>query len=95
MWKEGLFALKPLALSDDKNNSPSIFWQPQYDHRHETDLLTTSISSKSLKDTTKDGKKSALLYSRGDGSPQAVESGDIFKLTTENPEATLYRIGIF
>lgn len=51
------------------------------------DLLTKPVSSKGLKDTTKDGKKSALFYARNDGSPQAVESGDIFKLTTENPES--------
>lgn len=35
----------------------------------------------------KDGKKSMLFYIQGDGSPQAVESGDVFKLTTENPES--------
>ncbi|KAN0079479.1 hypothetical protein V8E54_004693 [Elaphomyces granulatus] len=90
MWNEGLFATKPLTLSDDKKQlTLQFFWQPQYDHRREMDLLTKPVSSKGLKDTTKDGKKCALFYARNDGSPQAVaiESGDIFKLTTENPES--------
>jgi len=88
MWNEGLFALKPLTLSDDKKQLTLQFsWQPQYDHRHEMDLLTKPVSSKGLKDTTKDGKKGALFYARNDGSPHVVESGDIFKLTTENPES--------
>ena len=86
--ERGTLRTQTINPSDDKKQlTLQFFWQPQYDHRHEMDLLTKPVSSKGLKDTTKDGKKSALFYARNDGSPQAVESGDIFKLTTENPES--------
>jgi len=84
LWTKRLFALKPLEISDDKELTVQFFWQPQYDHKPQDriDLLTQLKSSKGLHSIEEDY---FLTYHR-DGRPEDIESGQIFKITTENPE---------
>jgi hypothetical protein len=50
-WNKGLFALKPLEISDDKKLSVQFVWQPQYSHGSKdlVDLLEEPLSSKDLR----------------------------------------------
>ena len=85
-WNKGIFALKPLKLSGDKKElTVRFFWQPQYDYKpgDRIDLLTKPTSSKGLKGI---GTDYFLDYRGDDGQPRGIESGQIFELTTENPE---------
>jgi hypothetical protein len=86
LWGKGLFALKPLALSNDHRElTVQFFWQPQgnYKPRDRVDLLTEPIPSKDL-NVVGDG---CFLYrGENDGSSRQICSGDIFTLTTNDPK---------
>jgi hypothetical protein len=86
MWNKGIFALKPLGLSPDKKElTIQFFWQPQYSHKpgDRIDLLTEPRPSRGLKSI---GEDYCLTYPRG-GSSHDIESGQIFKIATENPRS--------
>ena len=86
MWGKGVFALKPLALSNDhKELTVQFFWQPQsnYKPNNHVDLLTEPIPSVGL-NLIGDGY--ILNCIENDGSDRCICSGDIFNLTTNDPE---------
>jgi hypothetical protein len=87
-WNNGRFALKPLKLSDNKEElTVQFFWQPQYNHRSidRVDLLMKPLSSKDLDLVEKEEKFSFLTRVSEDRSIRKIESGDIFTLTTDDP----------
>ena len=87
-WNKGLFALKPLEISDDKKKlTIQFFWQPQYSHGNydPVDLLDEPLSSRGLKFAEKEGIEHYLTRRQDDGSYRGIESGDIFTFTTDDP----------
>jgi HNH endonuclease len=87
-WNKGLFALKPLEISDDKKLSVQFVWQPQYSHGSKdlVDLLEEPLSSKDLRFAKKDGIECHLTYPYDNVSARYIQSGDIFTFTTDDPE---------
>jgi hypothetical protein len=84
MWSAGRFALKPIDSTENPENKNELtiqlFWQPKYDYKQDDriDLLKEPASSKGL-------KSNFLSYVR-DGNANLIESGQLFKLTTTNPD---------
>jgi hypothetical protein len=98
-WSMGLFALKPLELSDDRKKlTVQFFWQPQYSHQlgDQIDLLKEPTSSKGLSEVEKlellpikrerEGKTYHLASFPVGEPPRRIHSGDTFSLTTDDPE---------
>jgi len=85
-WNRGLFALKPLDRSEDRTTlTCQFFWQPQYSHtwKSNVDLLMGPLLSRGL--TRVDNYQ--LVHSEyKDGLPQPIRSGDMFTLTTDDPD---------
>jgi len=84
-WTKGLFALKPLGLSSDRKQLiVQFFWQVpgNYDMESQVDLLTEPTSSKGLDDVGDD----YLSRKQDDGSTPCIRSGEVFTLTTKDPE---------
>jgi hypothetical protein len=90
MWNRGLFALKPLKLANDRKLVVQFFWQPQYDHKlgDRVDLLKEPLSSEglSLIRGEDDELDHCLIRREKDESPRDIQSGDIFTLTTDDPD---------
>jgi hypothetical protein len=84
MWSRGAFALKPISESDDKMTlEVQFFWQnKQKDTQQTMSLLTTPSSTEGLDENTGVFRGAARLY-RND---KRIQSGDYFKLQTDNPE---------
>jgi hypothetical protein len=88
-WNKGLFALKPLELSDDqKTLTVQFFWQVpgNYEMDSKIDLLTETPSSKDLNTVSKESKRYSLIRDEND-SISRIRSGDTFTFTTEDPES--------
>lgn len=84
-WERALFALRPVSLSDDeKTLTVELYWQKKPSHgRFDTvDLLETPHSSKGL--TQVERSSLAILYE--DGIQKPIHSGDVFILTTHDPQ---------
>jgi len=93
-WTMGLFALKPLKLSDDKKKLDiQFFWQCQYSHQPADciDLLKEPNSSKGLSQVEKlepfpvHGERQSNPYYIATSQPRLIQSGDVFTLTTDDP----------
>lgn len=87
MWNRGLFALRPIAQSEDnKELTIQFHWQPKPPHMRfdEVDILQVPASSRDL-----DGREGLVLHrllSNDEGVlEQQIKSGDVFVLKTENP----------
>jgi HNH endonuclease len=93
MWNRGVFALKPLNLSDDKKKLDiQFFWQPAYKHQSgdRVNLLKIPKSSKGLSqgqvwEQLQDERKLKSYQMAVDRPPRIVQSGDTFTLTTDDP----------
>jgi len=86
MWNRGLFALKPLNLSpNQKELTVQIFLQPpgKYEAGDRIDLLTKPTSTKGLAVV---GDGFDLHRLQDDGSSVRICSGDVFTITTTDPE---------
>jgi hypothetical protein len=86
LWNQGLFALKPLTLSDDKKKlTVQFFWQPKYDHKRQdlVDLLKEPVTSKGV-NLIQEGYFLAGLQENG--SVQLIQQEQIFTLTTDDPK---------
>ena len=88
MWNKGFFALKPLIPANDKKLTVQFFWQPQYDHKlgDRVDLLKEPLSSEGLSLIEDEENEVNWLTYRKDKSPRDIQSGDIFILTTDDPD---------
>ncbi|KAN0070975.1 hypothetical protein V8E54_011140 [Elaphomyces granulatus] len=74
-WNRGIFALKPVDRSEDRTTlTCQFFWQPQYSHTRKSnvDLLMAAIMNHS--------------EYREDGLAEPIRSGDMFTLTTDDPD---------
>ena len=86
IWTKGLFALKPLKLSSDRKElTVQFFWQvpSNYDIESRIDLLTEPTSSEGL-EIVANGYW--LTRVEDDGSSHFICSGELFTLTTKDPE---------
>jgi len=84
-WNRGVFALKPIALSEDKRTLKiQFFWQREVlDKQPKMSLLTEPPSTQGLDGVTAaNGARAKFLNVHG----RLAKSGDIFELTTDNPE---------
>ena len=85
LWKKGLFALKPIK-DDSKPNEITVefFWLPKSKHKkHDrVDILTEPQSSRGLTGSA----NAYILYDQGGEVYKKVESGQSFKIVTENPD---------
>ena len=87
MWNKGIFALKPVARSEDGTTlTIQFFWQPRYSHRRTSgvDLLMEPLLSRDLNHV--DGVYTLPSGLREDGQLQPIRSGDMFTLTTNDPD---------
>jgi hypothetical protein len=93
MWNLGVFALKPLNLSDDKKKLDiQFFWQPAYKHQlgDRVDLLKIPKSSKGLSQGAvwerRQNGRELIPYEVAIGHPpRYIQSGDTFTLATDDP----------
>ncbi|CEL02822.1 hypothetical protein ASPCAL03985 [Aspergillus calidoustus] len=89
MWALGIFALKPLAYSEDRTQlEVQFFWQPRPGHsiNHHIPLLTRPSSSRDLPGLVEDDvvqTGSAFLNVRSEW--QKIMSGQRFTFTTPDP----------
>jgi hypothetical protein len=81
LWTKGLFALKPVKGENPNEITIQFFWLPTSKHkRHDRiDILTEPQSSRGLADSA----NAYILYGQGG---KKVESGQSFRIVTENPE---------
>lgn len=87
MWNRGLFALRPIAQSEDnKELTIQFYWQPKPPHVRydEVDILQAPASSRGL-DSRDELSLHKLLYNDEEVTAQQIKSGDVFVLKTENP----------
>ncbi|KIX04234.1 uncharacterized protein Z518_07788 [Rhinocladiella mackenziei CBS 650.93] len=85
-WTKGMFALKPLKLpTDRKELTVQFFWQVpgNYDIVSRIDLLSEPTSSEGL-EIVANGH--GLLHIEEDGPSHLIRSGELFTLTTKDPE---------
>jgi hypothetical protein len=86
MWNRGLFALKPLGMTDDRTElTVQFFWQVGRNFKLESriDLLTEPVSSQGL-NLVGDGCWLTCLGT--DGSSSRITSGQTFTFSTTDPE---------
>ena len=83
-WNKGVFALKPISVSDDKTTlTIQFFWQAKHQETQPTmSLLTTPLSTKDL-----DSNNGAPLTDYRGPQDRRLKSGDIFELKTDDAEA--------
>ena len=90
LWNKGVFALKPISISEDNTTlTIRFFWQTKQHLNMPTINLTTIPSSTSDLDQSDLG--TFFPYRRLPGeSPskhRLIKSGDLFELKTDDPEA--------
>lgn len=83
-WNKGVFALKPISVSDDNTTlTIQFFWQAKHQEVQPTmSLLTAPLSSKDL-----DSNNGAYLTNFRGPQDRRITSGDIFVLKTDDVEA--------
>ncbi|EPE24892.1 hypothetical protein GLAREA_11473 [Glarea lozoyensis ATCC 20868] len=84
IWGQGLFALKPISMSEDqKTLKVQFFWQErQKGPLPRMSLTTTPISTEGLQQTTGAHGGHTWLF---DKNGKKIQSGDCFTLQTDNP----------
>jgi hypothetical protein len=81
-WNGGVFALKPISISEDNTTlTIQFFWQTKQPLVAPTINLTTIPSSTSNLDQGNQGTRFHLSNDR------RIKSGDLFELKTDDPEA--------
>ncbi|CAI7625508.1 unnamed protein product [Penicillium glandicola] len=86
-WSNGLFALRPHRINDDKTEMEiEFYWQPKPDHKlfDAVDLSKEPISTKNVYSVD---RLVVVVGERGDPSYLPIESGYRFKMTTDDPVA--------
>jgi hypothetical protein len=86
-WNRGLFALRPVDRSEDGTRLTfQFFWQPQYSHTRKSnvDLLMEPLLSRGL--TRVNNYRLVHSEDREDGLVPPIRSGDMFTLTTDDPD---------
>jgi hypothetical protein len=85
LWNMGAFALKPISVSEDNTTLIiQFFWQTKQPLAMPTiNLLAIPLSTKHL-DRHSESKSSLSKWS---SSETLIKSGDLFELTTDDPEA--------
>lgn len=84
-WSSGLFALRPVSVSDDETEMEiEFYWQPRPDHKL-YDMVDLSKQPMSNKNISSVDRLVVMVGERGEPSYHAIESGHRFKMTTDNP----------
>ena len=79
LWIQGMFALKPVSLSDDERElEMQFFWQPGYRHPETVELSLMPLSSENL-------IRSGELDWQGGEAARLLRSGDRLILRTDDP----------
>ena len=84
LWNNGVFALKPISVTEDNTKlTIQFFWQARQPLVLPTINLTTiPLSIENL--DSNDGNRLIDMSQSGD---RRIKSGDLFELTTDDPEA--------
>ncbi|CRL25673.1 unnamed protein product [Penicillium camemberti] len=84
-WSSGLFALRPVWVSEDNTEMEiEFYWQPKPDHRL-YDMLDVSKQPVSSKNVSSVDRLIVVVGNRGESSYHAIESGYKFRMTTNDP----------
>ena len=90
LWNHGVFALKPISISEDNTTlTIQFFWQT----KQPLTMLTINLTTMPLSTRGLDhGNDGTYLHARrpsedGPSKFYLIKSGDIFKLKTDDPEA--------
>jgi hypothetical protein len=84
-WSSGLFALRPVWISEDNTEMEiEFYWQPKPDHRL-YDMVELSKVPVSNKNVTSVDRLIVVVGERGESSYHAIESGYKFRMTTDDP----------
>ncbi|KGO66017.1 hypothetical protein PITC_052170 [Penicillium italicum] len=84
-WSSGLFALRPIWISDDMTEIEiEFYWQPRPDHKlyDMVDLAKEPISTKNLNSVD---RLVVTVGKRDEPTYRVIESGYRFKMTTDDP----------
>lgn len=84
-WVRGMFALRPVAQSEDgKKLTVQLYWQPKPSHsrHHKVDLLKPPASSEGVDSVSGERVHTIPLP----GIPHRVRTGDILVFKTEDPK---------
>ena len=85
MWSRGIFAPKPLAISNDQTSlAVQFFWQPRRNHSYEEriDLMEVPLRSENLRRVDNDYWLCCL---ESDRSYRGIQSGQKFSFITNDP----------
>jgi hypothetical protein len=87
LWARGMFALRPISLSNDRKELlVQFYWQPRPSHDRfgSVNLVESPGSSEGLISV----ERNVLVVGPGDitAAPQTIKSGDTFLLTTTDPD---------
>ncbi|KAJ9490232.1 hypothetical protein VN97_g3025 [Penicillium thymicola] len=87
-WSSGLFALRPVWVSEDNTEMEiEFYWQPKPDHKL-YDLVDLSKQPISNKNVTSVDRLVVAVGKRGEPSYHTIESGYKFRMTTDDPIET-------
>jgi hypothetical protein len=84
LWNDGAFALKPISISEDNTTlTIQFFWQAKQPLFERTINLTTiPLSTRNL-----ESNDETRLIDCRHSEDRRIKSGDLFELTTDDPEA--------
>ena len=84
LWNEGAFALKPISVSED-NTALTIqfYWQA----KHPLVMPTINLTTRPLSTRNLESNNGTRLIDMRQSEDRRIKSGDLFELTTDDPEA--------
>ncbi|CAG8900148.1 unnamed protein product [Penicillium egyptiacum] len=84
-WSSGLFALRPIWISDDMTEMEiEFYWQPKPDHKL-FDTVDVAKEPPSTKNVNSVDRLIIVVGKRGEPTYRAIESGYRFRMTTDDP----------
>ena len=84
-WSSGLFALRPVWVSEDMTEMEiEFYWQPKPDHKlyDLVDVIKEPVSGKNVNSVD---RLIVAVGKRGEPTYRAIESGYRFRMTTDDP----------
>ena len=84
LWNEGAFALKPISVSEDNTTlTIQFFWQA----KHPLVMPTINLTTIPLSTRNLESNDETRLIDCRQSEDRRIKSGDLFELTTDDPEA--------
>jgi hypothetical protein len=84
LWNKGAFALKPISVSEDNTTlTIQFFWQA----KHPLVMPTINLTTIPLSTRNLESNDETRLIDCRQSEDRRIKSGDLFELTTDDPEA--------